>query len=389
MMRYLTACLIASLGASRTLLAEPATNSQALAPSANRKVDFIKDIKPLFEASCIQCHAKGKDKGGFSLETRQSLLKGGDSGPAVVVGHSADSAMVKLVAGVDPDGVMPKKGSRWTRDQVGLLRAWIDGGAPWDESITFARPSPRNFAPKAVELPEGPEANPIDRILAGYFKSHGITPGKVVEDRLFARRVYLDVVGLLPTPVQLQAFLDDHSSDKHAKLVAKLLADKRGYADHWLTFWNDLLRNDYRGTGFIDGGRRQITGWLYAALADNKPYDQFVAELVNPTRASEGFSRGIIWRGAVNSSQLPPMQAAQNISQVFMGVNLKCASCHDSFVSDWTLADCYGLAAVYTDDSLELVLCDKPTGKIAAPRFLYTQMGGISPKAPKSQRLAE
>ena len=72
-----------------------------------------------------------------------------------------------------------------------------------------------------------------------------------------------------------------------------------------------------------------------------------------------------------------------------MGVNLKCASCHDSFVSDWTLADCYGLAAVYTDDSLELVLCDKPTGKIAAPRFLYTQMGGISPKAPKSQRLAE
>lgn len=389
MMRYLIAWLMAGIFGGGALWAEPAANSPALPPAAARKVDFVNDIKPLFEASCVQCHAKGKDKGGFSLETRQTLLKGGDSGAAVVAGNSADSEMVKLVAGIDPDSVMPKKGSRWTRDQVGLLRAWIDGGMPWDDSITFARPSPRNFIPKPIGLPQGPEFNPIDRILGVYFKSHEITPAKAVEDRLLARRVYLDTIGLLPTAGQLQAYLDDRSSAKRDELAATLLADKRGYADHWLTFWNDLLRNDYRGTGFIDGGRRQITGWLYAALADNKPYDQFVAELVNPTRASEGFSRGIIWRGAVNSSQLPPMQAAQNISQVFMGVNLKCASCHDSFVSDWTLADCYGLAAVYTDDTLELVLCDKPTGKVAAPRFLYTQMGGISPKAPKAQRLTE
>ncbi|HET6246424.1 MAG TPA: DUF1549 domain-containing protein [Tepidisphaeraceae bacterium] len=361
----------------------------ALPPSADHPVEFSRDIKPLFEASCIQCHAKGKDKGGFSLETRQTMLKGGDDGPTVVVNKSSESAMVKLVAGVDPDSVMPKKGKRWTAEQVGMLRRWIDDGAKWDDGVTFARPQPLNLKPRDVVLPPGNDLQPADRILATYFAAKNIPMPAVVDDRVFARRVYLDAIGLLPTPQQLQAFLDDQRADKRQRLVRTLLDDKRDYADHWLTFWNDLLRNDYRGAGFIDGGRRQISAWLYAALIDDKPYDQFVAELVNPTKASEGFSRGIIWRGAVNASQLPPMQAAQNISQVFMGVNLKCASCHDSFVSDWTLADAYGLAAVYSDDALELVHCDKPTGKISSPRFLYPQLGKLTPNAPKPQRLAE
>src|SRR5262249_27685915 len=153
--------------------------------------------------------------------------------------------------------------------------------------------------------------------------------------------------------------------------------------------WNDLLRNDYRGTGYIDGGRRQISGWLYSALINNKPYDRFVAELVDPTKQSEGFSRGILWRGNVNASMLPPMQAAQSVSQVFMGVNLKCASCHDSFINDWLLADSYGLAAIYADESLEMVHCDKPTGKFASMRFLYPQLGAIEDKASRPERLKQ
>jgi hypothetical protein len=150
-----------------------------------------------------------------------------------------------------------------------------------------------------------------------------------------------------------------------------------------------MLRNDYRGTGYIDGGRRQISGWLYSALIENKPYDRFVGELVNPTSVSEGFARGILWRGTVNASMLPPMQAAQNISQVFMGVNLKCASCHDSFINDWTLADSYGLAAIYSDEHLELVQCDKPTGKTATLRFLYPQLGTLDDKTEKPERMKQ
>ncbi|HEY2588659.1 MAG TPA: DUF1549 domain-containing protein [Tepidisphaeraceae bacterium] len=360
----------------------------ALPPPADHQVDFVKEIKPLFEASCIQCHAMGKDKGGFSIETREAMLKGGDDGVQVVVGNSTESNIIKMVAGTDPDEVMPKKGTKWTPQQVGLLRAWIDQGAGWDAKITFARPEPLNLKPRDVALPAGSATQPVDRLLASYFAAKGITPPPVVDDRVFCRRVYLDVIGLLPTADQLNAFVADPAPDKRERLVRKLLADRRGYADNWLTFWNDLLRNDYKGAGFIDGGRRQITGWLYAALIEDKPYDEFVAQLVDPTKMSEGFSRGIVWRGSVNASQLPPVQAAQNISQVFLGVNLKCASCHDSFVSDFTLADAYGMAAIYSDTALELIHCDKPTGKIAAPRFLYPQIGSIDPAAPRPQRLS-
>ena len=117
------------------------------------------------------------------------------------------------------------------------------------------------------------------------------------------------------------------------------------------------------------------------------PYDQFVTQLVNPTTNSEGFINGISWRGAINASQKPVMQAAQSLGQVFMGVNLKCASCHDSFVNDWALADAYGLAAIYADAPLELVHCDKPTGKKAAVRFLYPEIGTLDAQAAKGDRL--
>ncbi|MEO7318372.1 MAG: DUF1549 domain-containing protein, partial [Chthoniobacteraceae bacterium] len=367
--------------------AELSPEDQAKLPAAvARAVDFEKDIQPMFEAACVKCHAKGKDKGGFSLETRAAFLKGGETGPGAVVGKSAASYVVELVAGIDLENVMPKKGTKWTAEQVGVLRAWIDQGAVWPASVTFAKPPPENLHPRAVALAEG-QGNPIDRLLAPYFGAHQIAPPEPVSDRVFARRVYLDTIGLLPSGTQVDEFATDSAPDKRAKLVRALLADRRNYADHWLTFWNDLLRNDYKGAGFIDGGRKQISGWLYGALIQNLPYDRFVAQLINPNKQSEGFTRGIIWRGNVNASMLPPMQAAQNVSQVFLGVNLKCASCHDSFVNDWSLSDAYGLAAVYSDETLELVHCDKPTGKKAALRFLYPEIGAMDASAPKAERL--
>src|SRR5689334_14276853 len=123
--------------------AEPAVG--VVPPAASRNIDFTKEIKPLFEASCVSCHGKGKEKGGFNLETRAAFLKGGDSGPAAVIGKSGESLVVKLVAGVDPDNVMPMKGTKWTAEQVAMLRAWIDQGMKWDETVTFARPEPSNL----------------------------------------------------------------------------------------------------------------------------------------------------------------------------------------------------------------------------------------------------
>jgi hypothetical protein len=294
------------------------------------------------------------------------------------------------VAGLDPESVMPKKGSRLTPDQIGVLRAWIDQGLAWDPSISFAKAPPRNLAPRQPGLPEATAvAHPVDRWLAGYFAAHETTPARMASDRRFARRVYLDAIGVLPTPLELRRYLGDRRPDRRARLVRALLDDDRRYAEHWLSFWNDLLRNDYQGTGYIDGGRAQISAWLYAALATNMPYDRFVAALVDPEPGAEGFTKGIVWRGVVNASQTPEMQAAQNVSQVFMGVNLKCASCHDSFINDWQLADSYGLAGVYADGPLEMVECDRPTGRTAPLKFLYPDLGTVDASASRAERLAQ
>lgn len=374
---------------SSTFAALTPEQVKQLPPPASHTINFAKEIKPILETSCNQCHGRGRAKGEFQIDSRETSIKGGATGPAIVAGKSAESLLVELVAGLDPESVMPKKGTKLTREQVGVLRAWIDQGAPWDANVTFARIEPANLKTRRPELPKSrsKNLNEVDRLLEPYFAANKIKPAKPVDDRAFVRRVYLDVVGLLPPPDAVEKFVADRGKGKRAELVRRLLADNEGYALNWLSFWNDMLRNDYKGTGYIDGGRKQITQWLFTALETNKPYDQFVAELVNPTPASEGFTKGIVWRGVVNASQTPAMQAAQSISQVFMGVNLKCASCHDSFVNDWTLADAYGLAGVYADGPLEMVHCDKPTGKIAAPKFIYAQFGELETSTNKAVRL--
>jgi hypothetical protein len=291
----------------------------------------------------------------------------------------------------DPDVVMPQKGSRLTAEQVALLRAWIDQDLPWAPSVTFARTAPRNLTPRRPDLPPATASlqHPVDRLLAPYLASHDIDPLGPVDDERFVRRVHLDIVGMLPSPDELETFRADRRPDRRERLVDALLDDDRRYAEHWLSFWNDLLRNDYRGTGYIDGGRTQISAWLYAALANNLAYDRFVDALVNPSPATAGFTKGIVWRGVVNASQTPAMQAAQNVSQVFMGVNLKCASCHDSFINDWRLADAYGLASVYASGPLEMVECDRPTGQTATAKLLYPELGAIDANASRRERIEQ
>src|SRR5437667_9040616 len=192
--------------------------AERLPPPASRKIDFAKEIKPIFESSCIKCHGRGRTKGDFSIESQETLLKGGESGPAIVPGKSNESHLIELVAGLDPDNVMPQKGKRLTPEQVGVLRAWIDQGAPWDATISFAKPPARNLFPRKPELPGARRvlANPIDRILQPYYEAHGVKAGKPVSDRGYARRVYLDAVGLLPTTKELEEFMRDRRADKHS-----------------------------------------------------------------------------------------------------------------------------------------------------------------------------
>lgn len=357
----------------------------APAPAAD-KIDFAHEILPLLKARCAECHTNGKYKGGLSLDTREALLKS----KKVVPAHSADSELIKRVTSTDADERMPPKGPPLTAKEIATLKTWIDQDVPWQDGFSFAKAV--YVAPLKPRRPELPPArdgmtSPVDRVVDAYFRDHKVAWPKPLDDAAFARRLYLDVIGLLPTPAQLDAFLKDTAPDKRQRLIKQLLADDRGYAEHWFTFWNDLLRNDYVGTGYIDGGRKAITGWLYPALLENKPYDQFVRELIDPTVFSEGFIKGIKWRGNVNASQGVELQFAQNVGQVFLGVNLKCASCHDSFIDNWKLDDAYGLAAVIAEKPLEENRCDKPIGKIAKAKFLFPELGTIDPKLPVNDRL--
>lgn len=121
----------------------------------------------------------------------------------------------------------------------------------------------------------------------------------------------------------------------------------------------------------------------------NKPYDQFARELLSPTPESEGFIYGIKWRGGVNASQVREVQFSQSISQVFLGINMKCASCHDSFIDRWKLDEAYGLAAIYSEQPLEINRCDKPTGRMAQAAWIFPELGSVDAKAPQPERLKQ
>ncbi len=360
------------------------------AQSPEKKTDFAHDVVPILKTHCVKCHTNGTYKGGVSLDTREAMLKA----KAAVPGNAAMSEMIHRITSTDDEVRMPPpKALPLSTKEIAVLRKWIDDDLPWEAGFTF---KPASYVaplkPRKVELPAMSAVgrdHPIDRILDRYAAQNKQPLPESLDDVAFARRVYFDLIGLPPTAAELEAFLVDPSKGKRTKLVDGLLKEDRSYADHWLAFWNDALRNEYKGTGYIDGGRKQITAWLYQSLLENKPYNQFARELISPNADSEGFAKGIRWRGVVNASQIVELQFAQNVGQVFFGANLKCASCHDSFIDNWKLDDAYGLAAVIADKPLPEFRCDKPTGRTAGPKFIFPELGKIDPVAPKAKRLEQ
>lgn len=370
-----------------------ALNTSSTTPLDDKQVSELNlEVRSILAHNCYSCHGSSKVKGELRLDKKEFIMKGGESGPILVPGHPEDSDIirrVKLPAG--HDDAMPTKGKRLTEQDIAVLEFWIKQGAPWPSGPEKSLYRVAELAPRMPALPPAAPGleNPIDRFVNVYFAKNKLNWKPAVDDRTYMRRVYLDVVGLLPTPDQLKTFVADTAANKRAVLVQKLLARNVDYAQHWLTFWNDALRNDYTGTGYITKGRFDITTWLYTSLKTNKPYNQFVRELINPGKESEGFIKGIKWRGTINSSQSTEMQAAQNVSQVLLGLNLKCASCHDSFISDWKLADAYAFANIFADTTLEIHRCDKPTGQMAGTKIIFEELGSINGKAPTKERLRE
>lgn len=349
-------------------------------------------IRSIFAHSCTNCHGEAKKKGDLRLDSKEAIFKGGENGAILVAGDPGKSDLVRRIKlPRSHKEAMPTKGKGLTPAEIATIEYWVKQGAPWPTGELKSIFRVAALAPRNPEIPMITEnlTSPVDLFVNDYFKKHHIEWNKKVDDRTYMRRVYLDITGLLPEPFAIDDFVKDTRSDKREALAADLLSRKDAYAQHWLTFWNDALRNDYTGTGYITGGRYDITRWLYTSLRDNKPYDVFVKELISPDENSKGFIAGIKWRGTINASQRTEMQAAQNVAQVFLGLNLKCASCHDSFTSDWKLEDAYGFANIFAESALEINRCDKPTGRMAPTRMLYKELGEIDSTVIPQEKLKQ
>ena len=204
-----------------------------------KPVDFAHDILPLLKARCAKCHTNGEYKGSFSIDTREAILKT----KSAIPGKSTDSELFQRLVSDDPLTRMPSKGERLTAKEIALLKAWIDEGLKWEEGFTFkvgAYVAP--LKPRRPTLPPAHDAreHPIDRIVDAYFVKNKLARPQPLDDVAFIRRLYLDVIGLLPAAVEVEAFVKETAVDKRARLIRRVLEEKRAYADHWLTFLERL-----------------------------------------------------------------------------------------------------------------------------------------------------
>lgn len=362
-----------------------------LGPDA--EIKLVGEVRMVLAHNCYKCHSGSKIEGKLRLDEKEFVFAGGESGPILIPGNPSESDLIRRInLPKNHRDAMPSKGKLLTDSEKQLLEFWIQKGAPWPDGATqqsiyrIAELQPRN---PILPLQSSGLTNPIDLWVNEYFNQNNLNWKPKINDQTFLRRIFLDIIGLIPTPEELEEFVKDQRPEKREAWIQNLLNRKDDYASHWLTFWNDALRNDYTGTGYITGGRFNISDWLYTSIRENKPYDQFVHQLISPEPKSKGFIEGIKWRGTVNASQRTEMQAAQNVGQVILGLNLKCASCHDSFISDWKLEEAYAFANIFADSTLQVSRCEQPTGKLAKTKILWEELGEIDSMASRTEKLRQ
>ena len=375
--------------------ARPQSVPGGLPSSVPPTIDYQRQVHTILAAKCLSCRSTER-RWGLSLAAYTDALDGGRSGAAIRPGNSAGSLLMQRITG-QMAPAMPLNTPALSAGEIATIRAWIDEGAR--DTLASAAAAPKWEAPLALARPRSSRRR-LARLVdpRGSIRCGSIWPGKALcrqsssSDATFARRAYLDIQGLLPPPEELRAFLADRNPNKRTALVAAT-AGRRATStpQHWITFWNDLLRNEEGVNYKREQGRKSITSWLLRALAENRPYDQFVAQLLNPEFAKDdpdGFLIGVNWRGDINAGPTPMMQAAQNGAAGFLGVNLKCNSCHDSFISRWKLKDAYGLAGFFSEEKQAgagALRCAGWAGSSSTPAFLFPELNRV----PASDSLAD
>ena len=363
------------------------------APS-KRTIDFVRDIKRIFQQHCYKCHGPGKDQGGLSLATRSLALDDGDNGQIIALGKSALSPLVQRIAGLDEGTVMPPEGERLTSEQVGLIRAWIDQGLVWpssaeelDPRVVQAvdhwsfKPLTRPLIPpvksnsvnlfktaSAAPSEVSPEKNwgnsPVDAFILAKLSDVALSPSPLATKSALLRRVSFDLTGLPPTPAEIEAFVNDLRPEAFRVVVDRLLASP-AYGERWARHWLDIVR--YADSGGYETDIFYEQAWRYRdyvirSFNEDKPYDQFLMEQVAgdelwPDQA-EAFKDAIaVWtlgQWPNSLDKFPDLleytrrtDQVTTFGEAMLGLTVGCANCHNHKNDPISQRDYFGLEAIF------------------------------------------
>jgi mono/diheme cytochrome c family protein len=351
--------------------AKPAEATKAPAPKAPlpppdaAQVDFARDIEPIFKQSCFQCHGTGEISGGLKLGHRSNILSGGDSGePAAVVGHSDQSKLVNLIARIDPDQVMPPKGDPLSTKQIGLVRAWIDQGLKMPEEKA-EQVTLWSFQPvKKVDPPRLADpwaAQPIDAFVLEKLRANNLNPTPPADRVQLIRRVYLDTLGLPPSPEEIDRFVHSRDPKAYERLVDEVLASPH-YGERWARHWLDVIR--FADTdGYENNAERRnsypFRDYLIRAFNQDRPLDRMIVEQLAGDAVGEDAATAFIVGGAVDRVGSPDIVLTRTQRQdeladmvgttgtAFLGLTVGCAKCHDHKFDPISQRDYYCMQAVF------------------------------------------
>jgi mono/diheme cytochrome c family protein len=332
-----------------------------VAASPAAPVDFDRDIRPIFQNRCYECHGEKKQKNGIRFDQKSSVFQGGDSGkPLLIPGKSSDSILLQRLTTTDEDEVMPPKGERLTAEQIAVVRAWIDQGAPWPEEKAapkkhwaYEKPVPPTLP--AVGLRSWPR-NGIDYFILEKLEREKLRPSAEADRATLIRRVSLDLIGLPPSLDEVDNFLSDTSPQAYEKVVDRLLRSPQ-YGERWARVWLDLAR--YADTqGYEKDDRRSIwpfRDWVIEAFNRDLPFDQFTVEqlagdmLPQATREQKvatGFHRNTLTNteGGTDDEEFRHEAVVDRVNttmSVWMGSTFNCSQCHNHKYDPFTMRDYY------------------------------------------------